>query len=602
MIWSLGAFWLLAGCGYIAAALRQKERLNLSATAGGQMPYLVYAQHAAGDGLFGHFGDRNRMPLVPVLLSLVHDSNWEQFVNRASWLVIALSGVFLSALALIAYRNLSPLFATAFTLIVATTVFAPQASFVGADPAYYALFFCSWWTMSRLVERPTTFRAITLGLLLGLTYLTKASILLAVPILLGVLVLRIVLVRRTETGRAAHAAATPSNQVPRVGSAGRTASAAAVTLIVFLTTVFPYLHNNHERFGRYFYNVNTTFFVWCDSWAQAQRFAEKYSIDRQFPNAPPESIPGPRNYWRTHSWEQVGRRLVYGLQTLGRLAAESASLKYLLVLAACAGVLSIINPSHAGRMIKDHRWALAFSILLFCAYLIAYAWYVVVAYGDRFILSLVPPALFAFCAYVDRMARAMPSLPPPRTEHSVRSVLSVLLILLALGEAIASAGSTWITPSATFLRFYYDESHDELRRGNLEEALRGMHGVLTLDPGFAAAHRDLGMIALAQGRYADAIPSLLKAVSLEPERADVQNSLGSALLQAGRLSEAIPILERATALDPDLAPAWYNLCGALFQHGEREKARVCALRLEQVSPELARNLRAVFDPLPPQPP
>jgi hypothetical protein len=579
LTWSLLAFWLLAGCGYVAAALRQKDRLNLSATAGGQMPYLVYAQHVATDGWFGHFGDRNRMPFVPVLVSLVYAADWQQFVTRASWLAIALSLVLLGGMAFVAYRNLSPLMATAFLLIVAVAVFSPQASFVQADLAYYALFFCSWWAMVRLIDRPTILCASMVGLLLGLTYLTKASVLLAVPIFLGVLVLRALLSRRIDP-----------NFAPK-----RAILAASVALIVFLGVIFPYLQNNHKRFGRYFYNVNTTFFVWCDSWSQAQHFAEKYSIDRQFPDALPEAIPGPQNYWRTHSMEQIARRIGYGFKTLGRLAVESASFKYLVFLGVCAVVLAIISPSAARELFQRPRWPVLFSILLLGAYMLAYAWYVVVAYGDRFVLSLVPPVLFALCAYIDRVAGdiGMPQLV--RLKFAPRPALATALIFFTLADGIAAANTSWITPSPTFVRFYYDESHEELRRGNLKEAQRGMLGVLTLDPGFPVAHRDLGMIALAERRHEDAIKSLSKAAMLEPKWADVYNSLGSAFIQAGRLVEAVPVLERATTLDPKLASAWYNLCGALFQLGERERGNSCLSQLETVSPDLAQRLKSAFD-------
>lgn len=595
MTWGLILFWLLAASGYIAGALRQKDRLNLSATAGGQMPYLVYAQHVALDGLLGHFGDRNRMPLIPILVSLAHDANWQHFVHRASWLAIALSLALLAAMSLIAYRNLSPLFATAFILMVAVAVFAPQASFVQADVAYYALFFCTWWAMVRVIDRPSMRQAIVVGLFSGLTYLTKASVLLAIPLLLGVLLLRALLVLRSESSAASHQAIPLSSQAPQSSLSRRSLCAALVALIVFLVTIFPYLYNNHARYGRYFYNVNTTFFVWCDSWPQAQQFAEKYHIEKHFPAAPAQEIPGMQNYWRTHSTNQIGNRIVYGIKTLALLAAESGALKYLLILCACGAVLSIIHPSAARNFIQKHRLSLAFSILLFCAYALAYSWYVVIAYGDRFVLSLVPPLLFALCKYIDTIFADIHLASRTHVRFAPRSAFATALILLTLANGVFAANTTWVTPSESFVRFYYDESREELRRGNLDEARRGMHGVLTLDPGFAPAHRDLGMIALAAGRHEDAIQSLSKAAALEPGWADVQNSLGSALIQAGRVTDAVPVLVRATTLQPNLAPAWYNLCGALIRLDRGDEANSCMSRLEVVAPELAVRLKEAMN-------
>ena len=68
-------FWLLAAGLYVAAGARQSARLNLSAAAGGQYPYLKYAEGIARDGPGAYFGDRNRMPLVPALLSMVFFGN-----------------------------------------------------------------------------------------------------------------------------------------------------------------------------------------------------------------------------------------------------------------------------------------------------------------------------------------------------------------------------------------------------------------------------------------------------------------------------------------------------------------------------------------------
>ncbi len=594
LLWVLIVFWLVAGTGFVVAAIRQKEHLNLSATAGGQMPYLVYARRVATEGLFGHFGDRNRMPLVPIVASLFYDADWNLFVGRASWVAIAVSLSLLGSMALIAYRNLTPLLATAFLLIVAVAVFAPQASFLQADVPYYAFFFCSWWAMLRLLQRPGLALASGAGLILGLTYLTKASVLLAIPIWLGMMILRAIICARRKTNESTPSDTSPTLDQVAHGNSVRWIGAGCVTLAVFLASVSPYLKNNHEHFGRFFYNVNTTFFVWCDSWTQAQRFAEKYEIDQHFPAAPPETIPGPASYWRTHTSRQIVSRLTYGLRTLGALAWESASLKYLLFLVVCAVVVTSLNPSLAMSVAQRYKWPIAWSALLFLAYVLAYAWYVVVAYGDRFVLSLVAPMLFGLCVYLNRIGSVLPASRSLPVWLSVPEQLGLMLILLALAHGIAAANTSWVTPTESFVRFYYDESHEEHRRGNVAEAERGMRGVIALDPGFAAAHRDLGMIALTQRRLDDALASLSRAAILEPTWADIQNSLGSALIQSGRLRDAIPVLERAVALKPDFAAAWYNLCGGLLQMGEEDRATACIQRLKQISPELAQNLENGF--------
>lgn len=556
---------LLAGLAtFLLASMRQRQVLNLSATAGGQMPYLVYADRIAREGLMGHFGDRNRMPAIPAIASLLHSEDWEIFHQRSSALAVALSTGLIIGVWWLVRRLLSPWPSAAFAMIVAVAVILPQSSFLQADVPFYTLCFLTWLAMLRLIDRPGVAQAALVGTLIGMTYLVKASILLSVPILVGVLILR--------------GAFSGSRGKPFFVSA-------AIAPAAFLLLVSPYLMNNYERFGRVFYNVNTTFFVWCDSWSEAQQFAERYQIDRQFPDAPADQIPGPVNYLRTHSARQIAQRLGYGIRTLFGIMLDAPAFKYLAILFLMVLVVSIRNGNQK-EWIRRYNWQIALTLALLLAYGLAYSWYVLIAYGDRFVLSLVPLVLFVFLHFLDRSGKSGSAKLHPVT------VVSVILVILCLADGIRASIAP--QPAREFVRFYYDETREEFRRGNLAEARRGFEGIVALDPGFAAAHRELGMIALAENRLDDAVESLSRAAVLEPDWGDVQNTLGAALLQSGRLAEAVPVLERAVELDPASPPAWYNLCGALFRIGDRQKASQCLSRLETLSPDLAARIRNAF--------
>ena len=135
------ALWIVVGSIYVWAAWQQKQRVNLSAAAGGQMPYLVYAQGVAGDGLANHFGDRNRMPLVPSLLSFVYHENWDTFVSRAASFAIVSSGLILIGIGFLAYRHLPRWPATVLTLTATCCVFLPNSPLVQAAVGYYSTLF-----------------------------------------------------------------------------------------------------------------------------------------------------------------------------------------------------------------------------------------------------------------------------------------------------------------------------------------------------------------------------------------------------------------------------------------------------------------------------
>lgn len=630
-------------CAYVGIAWLQKAHLNLSATAGGQMPYLEYAARVAEEGLFGHLGDRNRMPLVPVLTSLVHDRGKSSgsavsgqrwgigFVNRAAWLSLVLSLAALFGMAAVAFRSLPTWPAVAFTLVVAFGVFLPQASFVQAELPYYGLFFCGWWMMCRTVQCPAPLMAAATGALLGLAYLTKASALPAIFLFAAVLLIRafVLLVQRLrgaessedlmfEPSARVHAANgdaepdttscpdVPSAPARRFAVAGRTALCAIVGVLAFLLVTGAYLRNNRVHFGRYFYNVNSAYFMWCDNWAEAQRFAETYDVERRPPQAPAEAIPGPRNYWNTHSLRQIVERLQYGLAAIGRDLLSSACAKYLGILAVCGLMLTATRPGISFRLVRNAVWPILLSTLLLGAYVLAYAWYAVVAFGDRFVLSLVPPALFAMLWAIVQLNRRGRDAPgsgessaaldiksATRSRSRLEPVLAGVLILLAAGDGLARA-QTAANPTSAFVQFYYDESLAELRRGNVTEAALGFAGVVRLDPSFAAAHRELGMIHLHSGQFEDAAASLSRAAALEPSSADIRNSLGSALIQAGRVTEAIAPLREAVALDDGLAVAWFNLGGAYVLRGKLDEARACQAKLLGLAPDLAEQLEQLL--------
>ncbi len=574
----------MVGTLYVCAAVHQKNHLNLSAAAGGQYPYLVCAKRMAEEGITNYLGDRNRMPLYPALLSVVYHENWDTFVERSAWFAIVFSVVILAGIACVAYRFLAVWSATALTLLALLFIFIPKSSFVQAELLYYGLLLVLWLLCCRLLVKPSAGWAILAGVLFGLTYLTKASALPALAVFAFVAVaFAIVSGMRQRQGE-------PGNTGGgEVFQPGRWLRTAVLAVVGFAVVTYPYLSDNRARFGRYFYNVNATFFMWCDSWGEAKTFSDAFQIEEQYPSAAADQVPGPLNYWRTHTVGQMLRRLGYGFTILASLAWRGGALKYLVL----AGLVCAVFGWRRFRRVRDlwseYRAAVVFSVLLLGVYVLVYAWYAQVAYGARFVLSLVLPSLFAMLWLTDRLADAG-GLRIRGIALRWRDLVGLILGLILVGEGSVLA-ITW-PPERTeeFVLFYFNESHELHRAGHLGEAAKGFRGVVRLDPGFVPAHHGLGMIALSEGRFADAVVSLSEAVRLEPGVPDAHNSLGSALLQAGRTEEATRAYREAVRLDPGFATAWYNLGGAYCLAGRKEEARVVRERLAQLDAALAREL------------
>jgi protein O-GlcNAc transferase len=95
---------------------------------------------------------------------------------------------------------------------------------------------------------------------------------------------------------------------------------------------------------------------------------------------------------------------------------------------------------------------------------------------------------------------------------------------------------------------------------------------LTLDPKFAEAHNDLGVILAANGSFADAIACFERAVALNPGYIEARNNFGRGLRSLGRLDEALVQFEQVHKGAPDSPLAHFNLGSALDLVGRSEEA------------------------------
>jgi predicted O-linked N-acetylglucosamine transferase (SPINDLY family) len=95
---------------------------------------------------------------------------------------------------------------------------------------------------------------------------------------------------------------------------------------------------------------------------------------------------------------------------------------------------------------------------------------------------------------------------------------------------------------------------------------------VTLDPDFAEAHNDRGVILAANGSFADAISCFERAVALNPGYVEARNNLGRGLRSLGRLDEALVQFEQVLKSAPDSPLAHFNLGSAFELAGRRPDA------------------------------
>jgi tetratricopeptide (TPR) repeat protein len=139
-----------------------------------------------------------------------------------------------------------------------------------------------------------------------------------------------------------------------------------------------------------------------------------------------------------------------------------------------------------------------------------------------------------------------------------------------------------------------------------EDAIDAYRRVVSIDPTYAAAWNNLGLLLHRMGRYDEAGTAYLSALDQDPRCCEAAYNLGSLHEDRGEVEDAIADYRKALGLSPDYADAHFNLAGALARNGrdgEAIKHWQRYLELDSGSPwaRIARaHLEIVEPPDPPQ--
>jgi len=381
-LFGFAVFIILAFYGCLAHARREVDPTPL--TQADQGAYLAYAQQMH-DTHYAVAGDRNRMPVYPFLLSLVYQPGMSdaEFLARAQSFNINLSILLLGLLFLILRRFFAAFHSVVLLVVAAFGVFIYRVGVVEVEPLYYFVSFCAFILLLRMLITPRWWLAILAGAVTALAYLTKASMLAAIPIWSAVFAAQTLWecrarVRRREIGW-------------RLGHL-------LLVLGTFATIVFPYERTSKRLYGHYFFNVNSAYYMWCDSWPEAVAFTKAY---RNNPDFPRDQVPSPAKYWREHSATRIAGRFLHGLKTFAtRSAKPTGYYKFVLFFALVGTVLAARRWPLAWGLIRRELFATSFCFVFFFCYGLLYAWYDAVVTDSRFLLSLFLPFLFAASKFV----------------------------------------------------------------------------------------------------------------------------------------------------------------------------------------------------------
>jgi hypothetical protein len=234
--------------------------------------------------------------------------------------------------------------------------------------------------------------------MVGLSYLTKGTILPSLILFATLYGAKLVIFTAREIKR---------RDSTHLREATKQLGYLIILLAVFTITISPYIREMKRRFGQYFYNVNTTFYIWFDSYDQAMAEEEKHHFTEQWPIYENEDqIPSMRKYLSEHTPQQIIERFRIGaVMQLKNIyiqySVANYPLSYLLIF---LGAI-LINVKNSIRTARDYPYLVLFTVLYFLGYLVAFSWYAPIAGGRRFIFGLYIPFLMGIFISINELSR-----------------------------------------------------------------------------------------------------------------------------------------------------------------------------------------------------
>ena len=127
------------------------------------------------------------------------------------------------------------------------------------------------------------------------------------------------------------------------------------------------------------------------------------------------------------------------------------------------------------------------------------------------------------------------------------------------------------------------------QNNNLKDAQDYYQKVLNIDPNFAPAHNNLGIISKILDENLKAKSYYEKAIEINPDYIAAHNNLGIIFKDLGQYQKAKRCYEKAIEIDPNNKSGHNNLGVILNNLGKRQKAKSSFEKAIKINPNLANS-------------
>ncbi len=377
---------------YLHAAIIHSITVNTSPLETDQNAYMHHVRTVYQNN-FWFLGDRGRMPLYNYFQVIFYHPELtdNQLFLQGKLLNIFLSIGLLGLLYWVFLKNLSKFSSVLLVLITGFTIFMSKAPYFQCEVLYFFLSFLSFILIAKLISEPNWKLGIAAGAITAAAYLTKASVLLMVYLFVGFSIVQLVLLLLNKKN-----SPDPAQNKTRMKKIFYNMLAVFVGFLFFAS---PYLAENKLVYGKVFYNVNTNFYMWYDSWKQVKEGTRKHGDRVGWPDMPKEEIPSLGKYVKEHSLRQMVVRWYWGFKEITHFSFDrdrfsSKVTKYILIYFAFLLFTAIKNRAAFWEFIKKYAFTLLLAVTFLGLSYSAYSWAAVVIQGPRFIQPFYLPVLF----------------------------------------------------------------------------------------------------------------------------------------------------------------------------------------------------------------
>ena len=412
--------------------------------------------------MFPHHTDGVVNPLWPWVAARGYDPaimDDERFYVRGKWINIFITASFCILLGLIASRYFSLGATINLVLLVGFGAMLPRSPYFQPEPLYYIFFFLSWICCLGLLSKNSIWRYCLLGVLAGIAYLAKTSVM---PLLIAFVA---VSSYRFLFG-AVPAIIRKNYNRPASAWCWQTHIIGVFFLAVcFLLTAGPRLSYANDTYGKPFHSY-PSYWMWMDNFDDGYAFMGAHPTKAALRRIPSDEVPSAANYFRTHSPEQATARLSEGFWWVSKnffapkrakqhkdgrqdewrqlLAGRGIYLATLLGIILCLTAWLRFHRPPAKLAVQklQPEWSIAalFVTGTTLLYLLAHGWYLPIGKGDRFMLALFAPLAFSLIlageGLINRFRARGGSRLPIICYNSAQALLS-LAILIRIGKLLA---------------------------------------------------------------------------------------------------------------------------------------------------------------------